>query len=222
MASASTSSDASVTNSTKKPTIGDGHATGDVAATGAFASRAKQALDAWQTLEKALANISSHQKTFSEVAEAVNRHLGTDIELQQKDAQIARLQSTMETISDEFAKRYNQWDIDREELKGELERKDTASEAKLKVLKHNFTASHAQEVETFKKALESEKKKSAALEAKLEDANIKIEKIEDELVKCRDEVEDWNDYVSDLKDVDFGKLYVQTWLGPSIYVGERY
>lgn len=222
MASASTSSDASVANSIKEPTIGDGHATGDVAATGAFASRAKQALDAWQTLEKALANISSHQKTFSEVAEAVNRHLGTDIELQQKDAQIANLQSAMQTLLDEFAKRYNQWDIDKEELKEKLEQKDNASEAKLKVVTHNITASHAQEVESFKKALESEKKKSAALEVKLGDANVKIDKIADELVKCRDEVEDWNDYISDLKDVDFGKLYVQTWLGPFMYVGERY
>lgn len=209
MASSSTSSDASAANSTKKPTIGDGHAAGDVAATaGAFASRAKQALDAWQTLEKALVNISSHQKTFSEVAEAVNRHLATDIELQQKDAKIARLQTTIQTSFDEVTKRFNQWEIDREKLEGELERKDTAFEAKLKLLKQNFTASHAQEVETYKKALESEKKKSAALEVRLGDANIKIKKIEDELVKCHEEVDYWNEYISVLKDVDFGKLYV--------------
>lgn len=207
MASSSTSSDASAASSIKESTIGDGHAAGDVAATtGAFASRAKQALDAWQTLEKALVNISSHQKTFSEVAEAVNRHLATDIELQRKDAEIARLKTTLDTTHDQFTKRFTQWEIDREQLVEELNSKEIASEAKLKVLKQKSTALHAQEVENLKKALESEKKKSAALEVGLEDANKKIEKIEHELVECREEVDVWNDYTSDLKDVDFGKL----------------
>ena len=219
MASSSTSSDASV--STKEPTIGDGPAAGDVAANGAFASRAKQALDAWQTLEKALANISSHKQVFSQVAEAVDRHVATEIELQDKDAQIARLESTIHTNFEAFRKRFNQWDIDREELERELEKKDTASEAKLKVVEQNLTASHAQEVEKIKKALENEREKSAALKVKLGDANLKIEKAEDELTKCREEVEEWNEYISDLKEVDFKKLYVQTWLGPFIYVVER-
>ena len=52
MASSSTSSDASVASSTKEPTIRDEPTAGDVATSGAFVSRAKQALDACQTLEK--------------------------------------------------------------------------------------------------------------------------------------------------------------------------
>lgn len=222
MASSSTSSDASVANSTKEPTIGDRHAAGDAIATGAFASRAKQALDAYQTLEKALANISLHQQVFSQVAEGVDRHLATETELQKKDAQITRLESTIQTNFEELTKRYNKWITDKDELEGKLEKKDAASEAKLKVVEQNLTASHAQEVEKLKKALESERKKSAALDAKLEDAKVKNRKLEDELVKCGEEVDDWNDYISDLKDVDFEKLYVQTWLGPGIYEGERY
>lgn len=219
MASSSTSSDASVEDSTKEPTIGDGPAAGDV---GAFASRAKQALEAWQTLEKALANISSHKQVFSQVAEAVDRHVATEIELQNKDAQIARLDLTIQTSFEALTKRFNQWGIEREELEGELKKKDTAAEAKLKVVEQNLTASHAQEVEKFKKALENETKKSDRLEVRLGEAKLNIEKAEDELAKCSAELEEWNQYISDLKEADFKKLYVQTWLGPCIYVGERY
>lgn len=208
MASSTTSSDVSVANSTKEPTLGDGSAAGDVAATGAFASRAKKALDAWETLEKALANISSHKQVFSQVAEAVDRQVATETELQNKDAKIARLELAIQTNFEELTKRYNQWEIDREKLKRELGKKDTALEAEIKVVEQNLTASHAQEVEKYKKALENEKKKSAALEVNLEDAKLKIEKVEDELAKCREEVDDWNEYVSELKEVDFKKLYV--------------
>ncbi len=199
MASSSTSSDASVASSTKKTTIGD-------AATGAFASRAKQALDACQTLEKAVTNISSYQEVFSKVAEAIDHHVATEIEIQNKNAQIACLESTIQTNFDGFRKRVNQWEIEKKELEGELEKKDGASDAKLKVVEQNLTASHAQDVERYKKALESEKKKSAALEVKLGDAKSKIEEVEGELAKCREEVEEWNEYISDLKKVDFGKL----------------
>lgn len=206
MVSSSTSSDASVASSTKETTIGDGPTAGNVAATGAFAPRAKQALDACQTLEKALTNISLYQEVFSKVAEAIDHHVATEIELQNKNAQIACLESTIQTNFDGFRKRVNQWEIEKEELEGELEKKDGASDAKLKVVEQKLTASHAQDVERYKKALESEKNKSAALEVKLGDAKSKIEEVEGELAKCRQEVEDWNEYISDLKEVDFGKL----------------
>ena len=206
MASSSTSSDASVASSTKETTIGDGPTAGDVAATGAFASRAKQALDACQSLEKALTNISSYQDVFSKVAEGIDHHVATEIELQNKNAKIACLESTIQNNFDGWRKRVNQWEIEKEELEGELEKKDGASDAKLKVVEQNLTASHAQDVERYKKAMESEKKKSAALEVKLGDAKSKIEEVEGELAKCRQEVEEWNEYISDLKEVDFGKL----------------
>lgn len=206
MASSSTSSDISAASSTNEPAIGAGPAAGDVAATGAFASRAKQALDACQTLEKALTNISSYQEVFSKIAEAIDHHVATELELQNKNAKIARLESAIQTNFDEFGKRINQWKTDKEELKGELERKDSASEAKLKIVEQNLLASHAQDEERFIKALENEKKKSAALEVKLVDAKSKIQDMEGELAQCREDVEDWNEYISDLREVDFGKL----------------
>lgn len=211
MASPNTSNGASIADSTKEPTPGDGPAAGNLATTGAFASRAKQALDAWQTLEKALANISSHKQVFSHVAEAVDRHVATDREIQEKDAHIARLQSTIQTQFEEVEKRFSKWTIEKKELEGEIRKKDTASEAKLKALEQILRADHTQDVEKLRKTLENEKKKSAALEVKWSDAKLKIKKAEDELARYKDEVEDWNEYVSELKEVDFEKLYVQTW-----------
>lgn len=222
MAPSDTSNGASIANSTKEPTLGAGTTAGDVATTGAFASRAKEALDAWQTLEKALANISSHKQVFSHVAEAVDRHVATEIEIENKDARIACLESAIQTHFEEFAKRLNKWTIDREGLEGKLKKKETALEAQLKVVEQNLTATHAQEVEKIKKALENENKKSTALEVKLADAKSKMKKAEDELARCREEVEDWNDYISELKGVDFNKLYVQTRLRTYTYVGAGY
>lgn len=216
MASSNTSNGASVTKGTNEPTPGDGPAAGDVASTGAFASRAKQALDAWQTLEKALANISSHKQVFSHVAEAVNHHVATEIELHDKDAQIAGLQSTIQIQFDELTKRFSQWADDRKELEEKIEKKDTVSEAKLRDVVQKNKALYTQEVEKLKKALESEKKKSAALEGKLEDADSRIKETHDELVKCSEELEEWNEYISELEEVDFKKLYVQTRLGPRV------
>lgn len=219
MASSSTSSDISDADSTIEPTIGDGPAAGDV---GAFASRAKQALDAWQTLEKALANISPHKQFISQVAEAVDRHVATETELQNKDAKIADLGLTNKTQLEIFCERYNEWGIEKKKLEEELKKKDTAAEENLKVVEKNLKASHAEDVDSIKKALESEKKRSATLSGKWEDAKLKIQMVEDRLAKCSAEVEYWNEHISDLKEVDFEKLYVQTWLGPCIYLSERY
>lgn len=208
MASSNTSNGASVVASTKETVPNVGQAPGHVAATGAFASRAKLALDAWQTLENALASVSEHAQVFSHVAEAVDRHVTMEIEMQNKDARVARLQSTIQDQFDELTKRFDLWAVEKTKLEEEVGRVKTTSDAKIKDVAQKIKASHVHEVEKLKKALDCEKKKSAALESKLEDANEKIKKAEEGFAKCKKEVDEWDSYMSELREVDFKKLYV--------------
>lgn len=208
MASSNTSNGASVANSTKEPTPGDKSAAGDAVATGAFAFRAKQALEAWQTLENALANVSSHAQDFANVASAIDRHINTEAEIQKKDARIASLETTIQNQFNGLEVRFGKWAVIKKELEEKIAKKEAASDARLKDVAQKIKAAHAQEVEKLKKALEDEKKKSAALEEKLADANSRTRKAEEGFAKCSEEVDEWNGYVSELKEVDLKKLYV--------------
>lgn len=221
MASSSASNSAPIANSAKEPTPGDEPAAADAAAPGTFASQAKQALDAWKSLQNALGNVTSHAQVFSHVASAVDRHVDTEGEIQKKDARIASLQSAIDNQFDNFEERFSKWDLDRKELEEQIAKNETASNEKLKDAVQRIKASHLQEVEKLKKTLEGEEKKSTALAGKLRDANSKIKKGEELFAKCSEEVDQWKGYVSELKEVEFTKLYVQTRLGPCIYVDEK-
>ena len=204
MASSNTSIGA-VANSAKEPTPGDKPAAGDA---GAFASRAKQALEVWQTLENALANASSHAQDFAHVASVIDRHINTEAELQKKDARIASLETTIQNQFKGLEVRFGKWAVTEKELEEEIAKKEAASDAALEGMAKKLRGAHAQEVEKLKKTLEDEKENSAALEAKLADANLKIKMAEEDLAKCSEEVDEWNGYVSELKEVDLKKLYV--------------
>lgn len=216
MASSNTSNGA-VANSTKEPTPGDKPAAGDA---GAFASRAKQALEVWQTLENALANASSHAQDFDHVASAIDRHINTEAELQEKDARIASLETTIQNQFKGLEVRYGKWAVTEKELEGKIARKEAASDARLKDVVKKIRGVHAQEVEKLRKALEDEKENSAALEGKLANANAKVKKAEEGLANCIEEVDEWKGYVSELKEVDLKKLYVGKKLAllPWIYI----
>lgn len=201
-----TSNSASAANSTKGPTPGDEPAAGDAPATGAFASRAKQALDAWQTLQSALANVSSHAQVFADVASAVDRHIATEAEIRKKDGRIADLDSTIQNQFGALEARYSKWEVEKRELEEKIARKETASDARLKDVLVKKNAAHGLELDKLKKALEGERKKSAALEEKLADANLRIKKAEEGFAKCSKEIDEWNGYTSELKEVDFKKL----------------
>lgn len=201
-----TSSGASAANSTKKPTPGDEPAAGDAAATGALASRAKQALDAWQALESALANVSLHAQVFADVASAVDRQIATEAEIRKKDGRIAELDSTIQNQLGALEARYSKWEVEKKELEEKIGRKETASDARLKDVLAKKNAKHVLELDKLEKALESERKKSAALEGKLADADLRIKKAEEGFAKCRKEINEWNGYMSQLKEVDFKKL----------------
>lgn len=201
-----TSNGASAANSTKKPTPGDEPAAGDPAATGALASRAKQALDAWQALESALANVSLHAQVFADVASAVDRQIATEAEIRKKDGRIAELDSTIQNQLGALEARYSKWEVEKKELEEKIGRKETASDARLKDVVAKKNATHVLELDKWKKALEGERKKSAALEGKLADADLRIKKAEEGLAKCRKEINEWNGYMSQLKEVDFKKL----------------
>lgn len=206
MALSNASNGVSVASSKTEPTPEDEITAANAAATGAFASRAKQALDAWQTLENALADVSSHAQVFSHVASAVDRQLATESEIQKKDARIANLQSAIHSQFDGFEARYSKWGADKKELEEKIAKKDAASNAKLKEVLQKNKVLYLQEMENLNNALEGEKKKSAALEGNLEDANLRSKKFEDLFAKCSQQVDEWNDYVSALKEVDFKKL----------------
>lgn len=201
-----TSNGASAANSTKEPTPGDEPAAGDAAATGALASRAKQALDAWQVLESALANVSLHAQVFADVASAVDRQIATEAEIRKKDGRIAELHSTIQNLLGAHEARYSKWEVEKKELEEKIGRKEAASDARLKDVVAKKNATHVLEQDKLKKALEGERKKSAALEGKLADADLRIKKAEEGLAKCRKEINEWNGYTSQLKEVDFKKL----------------
>ena len=206
MASPNTSYGASAANSTKETTPGDEPAAGDAAATGALASRAKQALDAWQALESALASVSLHAQVFADVASAVDRHIATEAEIRKKDRRIADLDSTIQNQFGALEARYSKWEIEKKELEEKIGKKETASDARLKDVIARKNAAHGQELDKLKKALDGERKKSAALEGKLADADLRIKKAEEGFAKCSKKINEWNGYMSELKEVDFKKL----------------
>lgn len=195
-----TSNSASAANSTKEP------AAGDAAATGALASRAKQALDAWQALESALANVSLHAQVFADVASAVDRQIATEAEIRKKDGRIAELDSTVQNQLGALEARYSKWEVEKKELEEKIGRKETAADARLKDVLAKKNAAHVLDLDNLKKALEREKKKSAALEGELVVADLSTKKAEEGLAKCRKEINEWNGYMSQLKKVDFKKL----------------
>lgn len=201
-----TSNGASAANSTKEPTPGDEPAAGDAAATGTLASRAKQALDAWQALESALANVSLHAQVFADVASAVDRQIATEAEIRKKDGRIAELDSTIQNQLGALEARYSKWEVEKKELEEKIGRKETASDARLKDVLAKKNAAHVLDLDKLKKALEGERKKSAALEGKLAEADLRIKKAEEGLAKKRKEINEWNGYISQLKEVDFKKL----------------
>lgn len=201
-----TSNGASAANSTKEPTPGDDPAAGDAATTGALASRAKQALDAWQALESALANVSLHAQVFADVASAVDRQIATEAEIRKKDGCIAELNSTIQNQFGALEARYSKWEVEKKELEDKIGRKETASDARLKDVLTKKNAAHGLELDKLRKALEGERKRSAALEGKLADADLRIKKAEEGFAKCSKEINEWNGYMSQLREVDFKKL----------------
>lgn len=111
--SSSNTSNGAVANSTKETNSGNKSAAGDA---GAFGSRAKQALEAWRTLEPALANASSHAQDFAHVASAIDNHINTEAELQKKDTRIADLETTIQNQLQAHEVRFGQWAVTQNEL----------------------------------------------------------------------------------------------------------
>ena len=168
-------------------------------------------------LEAAIRKASKYAHTYADFGKILDQKSALELqisdkntEIMTKDARIAFLEAHKAENMEDYEKRYTEWANEKTVLEQQVEDAKADAAERKKTALMDQENKHKKEIAKLKKELATEKTKSGSLAQKLETSVGSETRLQQQLDLAKTTLKEWENKLSVLKDIDLGKLLVES------------